>query len=231
MTSSTSPHKQTLPTASASESQKLDAAEPVVPQITEKQARRINTPARNMVISMIVLVFLLLPVLWLMPQPDKNPYRPSVDLPVIAYEASQQAGYPVAAAEQEGWHYNYARWVTGQADGINYWSTGQVTASNHFIELVQAQDTNPTWIAQTVGQAVAEATIQAGGVSWEVRSLADADDQKKVTSFYIGEVAGTTVILKGQAETAEFQSLAETTVAYMDAPSSTVSPTPSSGIQ
>lgn len=231
MTSSTNPSNQPLPQASAPEAQAPEATEQVVPQITEKQAARINAPARNMVISMIVMVLLLLPVIWLMPQPNKNPYRPTVDLPVIAYEASAQAGYPVAAAEQEGWHYNYARWNTGQADGINYWSTGQVTPSNDFIELIQATGTNPTWLAQTVGQAVPEATVQAGGVDWDVRSLVDADDKSKVTTFYIGEVDGTTVILKGEAEAAEFQALAEATVAYMAAPSSTVSPTPSSGIQ
>ncbi|WP_237233773.1 DUF4245 family protein [Rothia nasisuis] len=208
-----------------------EGEEQVVPQITQKQAERINAPARNMVISMVVMVLLLLPVLWLMPQPNKNPYRPSVDLPVVAYEASEQAGYPVVAAEQEGWHYNYARWVTGQADGINYWSTGQVTPANDFIELIQATGTNPTWVAQIVGQAVPEATVSAGGVTWDVRTLVDPDDREKITTFYIGEVEGTTVILKGEAEPTEFQALAEATVAYMAAPTATLAPTASSGIQ
>lgn len=106
-----------------------------------------------------------------------------------------------------------------------------MTPTSDFIELIQAQDTNPTWIAQTVGQAVPEATVQAGGVDWDVRSLVDDDDKDKITTFYIGEVDGTTVILKGEAEAAEFQALAEATVAYMKAPTSTASPTPSSGIQ
>lgn len=208
-----------------------EGGEQVLPQITEKQAQRINAPARNMVISMVLMILLLLPVIWLMPQPDKNPYRPSVDLPVIAYDASHQAGYPVAAAEQEGWHYNYARWVTGQADGINYWSTGQVTPANHFIELVQATDTNPTWVSQLVGNATPEATVKVGSSDWEVRSLVDPDHKSKVTTFYIGQVEGTTVILKGQADPAEFQALIEATVSYMKSPRSTERPTPSQGIQ
>ena len=54
MTSSTNPSNQPLPQASAPEAQAPDATEQVVPQITEKQAARINAPARNMVISMIV---------------------------------------------------------------------------------------------------------------------------------------------------------------------------------
>lgn len=218
------------PQQSAAQNTPDSAAQPL-PQITPKQAQRINAPARNMVISMVVMILLLLPVIWLMPQPNKNPYRPSVDLPVVAYEASSQAGYPVAAAEQEGWHYNYARWVTGQADGINYWSTGQVTPSNHFIELIQAADTNPTWIAQTVGHAVAEASVNVASTEWEVRSLTDPDDKSKVTTFYIGKVEGTTLILKGEAEAAEFQALIEATVNDIASPAPTVAPTPSSGIR
>ncbi|MDY3048362.1 MAG: DUF4245 domain-containing protein [Rothia sp. (in: high G+C Gram-positive bacteria)] len=207
------------------------ADQQVLPQITRKQAERINAPARNMVISMLVMIALLLPVIWLMPQPNKNPYRPTVDLPPIAYEASAQAGYPVAAAQQEGWHYNYARWVTGQADGINYWSTGQVTPSNHFIELIQAQGTNPTWVAQFLGQAQPEAQVRLGEVDWQVRSLIDPDDQQKVTTFYVGQVQGSTIILKGQADGTEFQALAQASQDYMNSPSLTASPSPAGGIQ
>lgn len=220
-----------MQSADAPASADVPGGEQVLPQITEKQAKRINAPARNMVISMVVMLLLIIPVLWLMPQPNKNPYRPTVDVPVVAYEASREAGYHVAAAEQEGWHYNYARWNTGAADGINFWSTGQVTPSNRFIELVQAQDANPTWVAQQVGNAVPEAQVQMAGTEWEVRSLVDPDDKKKVTAFYIGELEGTTVVMMGEAETPEFEDLAEATVAYMLAPSSTASPTPSNGIE
>ncbi|WP_237206659.1 DUF4245 domain-containing protein [Rothia nasimurium] len=231
MTSSTNPSNQPLPQASAPETQAPDATEQVVPQITEKQAARINAPARNMVISMIVMVLLLLPVIWLMPQPNKNPYRPTVDLPVIAYEASAQAGYPVAAAEQEGWHYNYARWISGQADGIDYWETGQVTPSNKFLEIIQARESNATWIAQKTGNAVPEASVNVGGLQWEVRTLVDPDDKEKITTFYIGEVDGTTLLVKGDAEPSEYQALIEATIAYMRGPQPTAAPTSSTGIK
>ncbi|MDO4898550.1 MAG: DUF4245 domain-containing protein [Rothia sp. (in: high G+C Gram-positive bacteria)] len=234
MTSSNTSPSNLPPTGSSAPDAAAPAPggeQPVLPQITEKQARRINAPARNMIISMVVMVLLIIPVLWLMPQPNKSPYRPSVDVPVVAYEASREAGYHVAAAEQQGWHYNYARWNPGAADGINYWSTGQVTPSNHFIELVQAKDANPTWVAQQVKNAVPEATVQLAGIEWDMRTLVDPDDKKKVTTSYIAEVEGTTVIMSGEAETAEFQSLAEATVVYLKNPASTASPTPSSGIQ
>lgn len=232
MTSST-PHPSTPDPKQGSAQAGTQPAEEQrpLPQITEKQARRINAPARNMVISMVVMILLVIPVVWLMPQPNKNPYRPSVDVPAVAYAASQEAGYPVAAAQQEGWHYNYARWNANQADGINYWQTGQVTPSSQFIELTQAKDTNATWVANITDRAVTEGTAQVGGVEWEMRSAVDPDDKEKITTFYIGEIDGTTVILQGQAEHAEFQLLAEETVKYMRSPEATASPTPSSGIQ
>lgn len=208
-----------------------DSGQRPLPQITQKQAQRINAPARNMVISMIVMILLIIPVIWLMPQPNKNPYRPSVDVPSVAYAASQEAGYPVAAAQQEGWHYNYARWNSNQADGIDFWQTGQVTPSSKFIELTQARGTNATWLANITDRAVTEGTAQVAGVEWEIRSAVDPDDKEKVTTFYIGEVQGTTLVLEGEADQAEFQQLAQSTVEYMKSPQATASPTPSSGIQ
>lgn len=201
-----------------------------LPQITEKQAKRINTPIMGMVISTVVLVLITLPIYWLMPQPNKNPYRPTVDLPIVAFEASQHAGFPVVAPELEGWHYNFARWNSGQTDGIGYWQTGQVTPSTRFIESTQAKGTNPTWIANMVENAQVTGTAEIAGVSWEVRSL--VDQEKKETLSYIAEIDQTTVILSGQASQEELNQLAEATVEYLRNPAYTEAPSarPSSGI-
>ncbi|MFC2285680.1 MAG: DUF4245 family protein, partial [Corynebacterium matruchotii] len=64
------------------------------------------------------MVAILIPVLWLMPQPDKNPYRPQVNLSQVAAESTQQAGFPVAVPQLESWHYNYARWTGNTPDNI-----------------------------------------------------------------------------------------------------------------
>lgn len=231
VTSSNNPQQHPTASARPGGADASASDEQVIPQITAKQAERINAPARNMVISMIVMVLLILPVVWLMPQPNKDPYRPSVDVPLIAYEASNAAGYPVAAAQQEGWHYNYARWISGQADGIDYWETGQVTPSNKFLEIIQAGESNATWIAQKTGNAVPEASVNVGGLQWEVRTLVDPDDKEKITTFYIGEVDGTTLLVKGDAEPSEYQALIEATIAYMRGPQPTAAPTSSTGIK
>lgn len=107
---------------SAGKQQQSDEAAPVKPQITVRQAQRIHAPARNMIISMAVMIAILIPILWLAPQltNTKNYYEPRVDLPAIAVQASQAAGYPVAAPELEGWTYNFARWNSNQPDGVDF---------------------------------------------------------------------------------------------------------------
>ena len=200
----------------------------VVPQITQKQAKRINAPARNMIISMLAMVAILIPVLWLMPQPDKNPYRPQVNLSQVAAESTQQAGFPVAVPQLESWHYNYARWTGNTPDNIPYFKSGQVTSKNHFIELIQAKDTNPTWVAQQVDNAAKQGTESISGVEWEVRSATSKKNNEKVYSYVAqvphGNGETTTVILTGTADPAEFAQLADATVAYMKAPTMTTSP-------
>lgn len=206
--------------------------ESVKPQITEKQAARINAPARNMVISMIVMIALLVPFLMLAPQltNTKNFYEPDVDLHGAAYNAGQEAKFPVATPQVEGWTYNFARWNSGQADGIDFWNTGLVTKEQNFIDLTQAKDTNPTWVANKVENAPIAGTQEIGGVEWEIRTLTDPKEDK-TTSSYIGELDGTTVILKGEANPQEFEQLAQAVINYSKTPSMTAEPSATSGIK
>lgn len=227
------PNHPTESASAASSASAPQSAEPEVkPQITEKQAARINAPARNMIISMLVMIALLVPFLLLAPQltNSQNHYDPNVDLHGTAYNASQEAKYPVAAPEPEGWTYNFARWTTAQADKIDVWSTGMVTPSQKYIELMQAKGTNPTWIANKVENAAISGEKEINGTTWEIRTLEDPKEDKTTTS-YIAEVNGTTVILKGEAEPAEFEQLASAVVDYSKNPTMTTEPTASSGIK
>lgn len=209
-----------------------DAANSATPQITEKQAARINAPARNMIISMVVMIALLIPFLLLMPQltSNKNQYEPNVDLHGSAYNAGNEADFPVAAPEIDGWTYNFARWKSGQADQVNFWNTGLVTPAQNYIELTQAKGTNPTWIAQKVENAPISGEKEISGVKWQIRTLTNTKEDKTTTS-YVGEVAGTTVVLKGEAETAEFEELASAVENYSKNPTMTAEPTSTSGIK
>lgn len=205
---------------------------PVKPQITPKQAERIFAPTRNMIISMVVLIAILIPVLWLAPQltNTKNFYQPNVDVHGNAYLASQAAGYPVAAPELDGWTYNFARWNGNQPDKVDYWNAGLVTKDQQYIELTQAKEANPTWVTSRVDNAAVVGTEDIAGVSWEVRSVTDKKEDKTTTS-YIGEVNGSTVILKGETAPTSFDQLAQAVVDYTNNPTMTAEPTSTSGIQ
>lgn len=182
---------------------------PVTPQLTESQAKRLNTPVRAMVFSMIALLLILLPFLWLVPRPDNQTYRPQVDLTKTAQEAGEAAGYTVVAPRtDDSWHANFARWNSGSADGVPFWEAGFVTPSQGFITITQTNKANPTWISQKADGAPATGRTEIGGVSWETRVKQGTDDSDK-SMAYVGDVDGTTLILSGNAERGEFQDLAQ----------------------
>lgn len=186
--------------------------ERVVPQITEKQAKRLNTPLRAIIITMVALLAITLPFVWLQPRPDNQTYRPEVDLAQTASEASREAGYDVVAPDlQEPWHANFARWNAGSTDGVPYWETGFVTPGGGFITVTQAAEANPTWIAQRTDSAPVSGEVEAGGASWETRVSRASDDEETVTS-YVGRLEDTTVILSGTADDADFEDMSRAVV-------------------
>ena len=205
----------------------------VKPVITDKQARRINAPARSMIISMIVMVALLVPILLLSPQltNTRNYFDPNVDIDSIAYHASTEAGYPVIAPEPAGWRYNFARWTTNQADKISYWNAGLLTDHQQYVEITQAKDVNPTWVANKTNNAAPQAQHEVAGVRWDERVYIDKDDKK--TTYWVGEVKKNTVILSGDSNRETFVAAAQAVVDYANNPTRTVAPSPSgtSGIQ
>ncbi len=185
---------------------------PVTPQLTESQAKRINTPVRAMVFSMIALLLILLPFLWLVPRPDKESYRPQVDLTKTAQEASEAAGYPVVAPNlDEPWHANFARWNSGSTDGVPFWETGFVTPSQGFITISQTNKANPTWTAQKTNGAPATGHQDIHGVDWETHVKPGKDNDSAGTS-YVATIQGTTVVLSGDATKDEFSTMAENAV-------------------
>lgn len=185
-----------------------DASGQPLPQITEKQARRLNAPVQGMIISMAVLLLLVLPFVWLQPRPDAQPYRPDVDVAQEAdYVADESPFSPVVPEPGEGWTANYARWNGGAAEGVPFWEIGWATPQGSFIGLVQTSMANPTWLAQQTEALPATAVVEAGGVPWDVHVREESRNQDAVT-VYTGEVNGSTVVLKGDAPGAELDRLA-----------------------
>lgn len=185
------------------------------PQITAKQAQRINTPVRGMIISMAVLVLLALPFFLLQPRPDGQTYRPNVDV-------NQEAGYAADVAEftplapdlGDGYSPNFARWQGNTADDVDLWEAGWVTPSSRFIELVQTDQANPTWLVDQLDQAPQIGTRQAHGIDWDTYQA--ENDRGQITRSWVGEVGDSTVVLTGTATEEELNHVAAAVVEASD---------------
>ncbi len=176
--------------------------ETVTPVLTAKQAKRANATVIGMLIATgLTLALCLVPVL-LNPAP-KTQAR-NVDVAAAANQAAGDAGYsPLAVDLPEGWTANYARWNAGSNDGVPNWEVGYVTPETEFIELTQTNAANPTWIFQTTGDSSVAGERPAGGVTWELRDSSNGEPAM------VADIEGTTVILSGSADLAEFDVLAE----------------------
>lgn len=195
--------------SSTSDQSASDPATPeVTPQITSQQAQRVNAPARAMLFSMIALLLILLPVVWLQPHPDKHPYKPSVNLSQVAHEAQGPAGFPVAAPKMpSSWNCNYARWNGDNADGVSFWDMGWATPSGAFFTVTQTKSANPTWIAQHTDNAVPAGSVQAAGTTWETRLVHQEKEEGPEKKAWIGKVGSTQVLVYGDGKESEAQDL------------------------
>lgn len=187
------------------------------PVLTAKQAKRANATVIGMLISTGLTLALVLAAVMLNPAPKGE--RPGADVPAIAAEAADTAGYaPLAPELPEGWSANYARWNTGSADGVAHWEVGWLTPGENFIKMSQTSQANPTWVAQMAEQAAPAGERTAGGITWELRDGTDGD------AHLIGEFDATTVILSGAADLTEFDVLAEAIAADLDSASGQQNP-------
>ena len=181
--------------------------EPVVPQITEKQARRLNTPVGAMVISVIALLGITLPFVWLQPRPDNQTYRPQVDLVQTAQQARTDAGFDVLAPELPAdWHANFARWHPADDQEVPYWEFGAVTASGGFLTLAQTDRADPTWTAERIDRAPQTGTMDVEGTQWRRHSSTDRKTGETTVSA-VGRLAGTTVVVTGDSRDEELKDL------------------------
>ncbi|CEA07465.1 hypothetical protein BN1051_00779 [Arthrobacter saudimassiliensis] len=182
---------------------------PVTPVLTAKQAKRANATVIGMLISTGLTLALVLGAVMLNPAPQGK--RPGADVAAIAAEAEDIAGYaPLAPELPEGWSANYARWNNGSTDGVAHWEVGWLSPTEEFIRMSQTSQANPTWVAQMAEQAAPAGERTAGGHTWELRDGTDGD------AHLIGEFDGTTVILSGAADLAEFDVLAGAVAADLD---------------
>ncbi|NKX50452.1 DUF4245 domain-containing protein [Arthrobacter deserti] len=174
----------------------------VKPILTAKQAKRANQTFKGMVISVLLTIAVAIPVVLMNPGSKPETYQRNTDVAAVALEAEPAAGYlPVVPPLPGGWPSNYARWSSGGTGAVPAWEAGYLTGGGHHIALTQTSKANPTWIAQATGGAPVTGQRRIGGADWELR------DSGAGPRSLVLEQSGYTVILKGEADLAEFDAL------------------------
>lgn len=164
-----------------------------------------------MFLAIFSTVAIVLVIVWLNPEPKPGAYRQNIDVAAVAENAADTAGFSPVSVMPEGWSANYARWNPAGADGVAFWDVGYVTASNNFIALRQSVTANPTWVADQAQSAPVTGRRTVDGIDWELRDKPKGDRSLVLTR---GDM---TIVLTGEADFKDFDTLASGAAASLDA--------------
>jgi len=189
-----------------------DLGRPETPEETaarkaeSSRRHRDSTTVRNLLIALGVSLGLVLFTVLVVVRPDQPP-RESVDYASIAAESTADAPLAVPSLSSD-WTANRAVVETG-GDGIQAWNIGFITPKNQFIAMTQGIDANPSWVSAKLGTLAATGTDTIAGIEWTLYDNREGDNPGNKAYAMVGEIAGSTYVLNGTAETPEFETLAE----------------------
>ncbi|WP_431861927.1 DUF4245 domain-containing protein [Micrococcus terreus] len=173
------------------------------PQLTEKQAKRAGQSALAMVLSVLATLAVALMVYFLNPGSTAETYERPVDVDAVATQATAGLDYTALSPEvPEDWRATYARLRSGSADQVPAWEAGYVTGQEEFVGLTQTDQSNPTWLSQTVKGAPNAGQVSVDGIAWALHEPAEGD------RHLVGELEGTTVVISGSGELSDLEAMA-----------------------
>ncbi len=167
---------------------------------------RAKQTLRNLILSLIACLGLVLAIVLIVPRDDSNRIQP-VDYKASASQAASASGEEILAPEiPQGWWANRTNWVANPADGVAYWKVGFVGPKNQWIGMTQAFEVNPTWIALLSKNHLPNTESQVGFENWTKWVLAEGSEGEK--TLWTLERDGNLVALTGSGTEAEFGALA-----------------------
>ena len=167
---------------------------------------RAKQTLRNLVLSLIACLGLVLAIVLIVPRDDSNRIQP-VDYKASASQAASASGEEILAPEiPQGWWANRTNWVANPADGVAYWKVGFVGPKNQWIGMTQAFEVNPTWIALLSKNHLPNTESQVGFENWTKWVLAEGSEGER--TLWTLERNGNLVALTGSGTEAEFGALA-----------------------
>ena len=114
---------------------------------------------------------------------------------------------PAAPALGDGWSANYARWEAQSQDGVPLWNVGFLSPGYHLVDMAQTARSNPTWLAQRTQLIPPTDERTVNGITWQIHHR-DASGKQDEFTAWVGELKDSTVVLSGQAPSAEFEHVA-----------------------
>ncbi|PQZ91046.1 hypothetical protein CQ018_13835 [Arthrobacter sp. MYb227] len=186
-----------------------ETAPEITPVLTPSQAKRANQTLKGMIISVVLTVAVALPIIFINPASKAETYRQPVDISAVASQAAADAVFtPWAPALPEGDYVNFARWLTGNIDGIKYWEFGVVTHDDKFVWVRQTGDVNPSWLATVTDNAVPAGEHLVDGVAWELR-------KKDKSQVLLSTIGTSTIVLSSESGIETLEALARLATAQV----------------
>lgn len=183
----------------------------IKPVLTPAQAKRANQTLKGMIISVVLTVAVALPIIFINPGSKAETYRQPVDISAVASQAAADAAFiPWAPALPEGDYVNFARWLTGNIDGIKFWEFGVVTHDEKFVWVRQSADANPSWLATVTDNAAPAGEHLIDGVPWELR-------KKDKSQVLVSKIGNSTIVLSSDDGIETLETLARLATAQVKA--------------
>lgn len=162
----------------------------------------------NLIIAVIATV-LAAGVLFVIVFPNSPPPPEPVDVQTEAAAASEQMQAELLAPEvPEDWWSNAAQIRRGSDDVIT-WYVGYVTPDEGFAALTQAFDANPTWVQQTIRDAIPTGETTIDGIDWTVYDQRGISGVGNLEFIMVTEHGESTVIVFGTANAEDFDTFAQ----------------------
>jgi hypothetical protein len=175
---------------------------------TASAKRRGNQTALNLFIAVLASLAIVAFLVMVVVRPDQGALYEPADYPGSAADAQGVTDVQIIApALPESWHPNHASLTTG-SDGVMVWQAGFTTPEGAYLAIIQGIDANSSWVADQVRDARAGDTVVIDGISWTSYDRRNSSDPGNVAYALVTTTDGSTIVLAGTAEDAEFAFLA-----------------------